>query len=117
MTKQTSQLTDAQRANKEYLDCLQDAWRIPGRVADAVRRKKQYYNAAGQQEGSSVEEEENDAVSDSGAWRHDRRRRQTTTHEIDPERRRPDDDPGERATSDKYSAAIMNPATLLRIRT
>lgn len=51
-------LSDARTvAYQDALTYTQNAWRIPGRVADA-KRKKQYYNAAGQEEGSSVEEEE-----------------------------------------------------------
>lgn len=59
MTKKTED--EALRDSYElYLRYITDAWRIPGRVADAARRRKktQYYNAAGQEEGSSVEEDE-----------------------------------------------------------
>ncbi len=59
-------LSDTAAAYRDSLTYAQEAWRIPGRIAEDARRKKQYYNARGQEEGYSEEDDPERSTSDAG---------------------------------------------------
>ena len=61
------QLEDARAAAyQDSLTYAQEAWGIPGRIAEDARRKKQYYNSRGQEEGYSEEDDPERSTSDAG---------------------------------------------------